>query len=326
VVNQSWVTENWGVAYINPEEITMEENVYKALFMISQDINLTEVKLNWTGRYRAAKWQGKIYVVEENFDVSDEFKAKSTFVHEITHIMQENYSLPTRKTFDGTKALTSLKEGDATLMADAFKNDGVVPPLADISIPSTSGLPDSINKLNRFVYRYGVEYVKALYQEGGWEKVNEAYINPPSTTEQIIHPEKYLAQEDALIVEAPYINDGWSLKKSDRLGEYLIFVMLDNWLSENEADVAATGWGGDTINYFEKDNDFLFTWNIVWDSKDDAHEFYIAFQEMMYKTSAEKQNCSHWSDYGRYLSIQWSENSTLIVSSIDETLVQQPFG
>ncbi len=120
VVNQSWVTENWGVAYINPEEITMEENVYKALFMISQDTNLTEVEINWTGRYRAAKWQGKIYIVEENFDVSDEFKAKSTFVHEITHIMQENYSLPTRKTFDGTKALTSLKEGDATLMADAF--------------------------------------------------------------------------------------------------------------------------------------------------------------------------------------------------------------
>jgi hypothetical protein len=322
VVNQSWVSENWGVAYINPEEITMEENVYKALFMVSQDINLTEVELNWTGRFRAAKWQGKIYVVEENFDVSDGVKAKSTFVHELTHIMQENYSLPTRKTFDGAKALTSLKEGDATLMAEAFKNNGIVPPSAEISMPSTSGLPDSINKLNRFVYRYGIEYAKILYQQGGWEKVNEAYLNPPSTTEQIMHPEKYFSQENALNIDAPPIPNGWSLKKTDRFGEYLIFVMLDNWLSENDAEEAATGWGGDTINYYEKDNDFLLTWNIIWDSTDDAHEFYITFQEMMYKTSAEKHNCSHWSAYGRYLSIQWNENSTLIISSSDETLVK----
>ncbi len=322
VVNQSWVMQNWGVAYIDPEEITIEENVYKSLFMISQDVNLTEVELDWTGMFRAAKWQGKIYVVEDNFDITDELKAKSTFIHELTHIMQETYSLPTRTTFDGGKALTSLKEGDATLMADTFKNNGIVPSSAEISMPSTASLPESINKLNRFVYRYGVEYVKALYQHGDWGTVNEAYMNPPTTTEQIMHPEKYFTQEDSLTTEAPSITDGWSLKKTDRFGEYFIFVMLDSWLSENDAEIASTGWGGDIFNYYEKDDDFLFTWNIVWDSKDDAHEFYIAFQEMMYKTSAEKHNCSYWSAFERYLSIQWNQNSTLLISSSEETLVQ----
>jgi len=324
VVNQSWVTENWGVAYVDTEEITMEENVYKALFMISQDANLTDVQLEWTGMFRAAKWNGKIYVVEENFDVTDGFKAKSTFVHELTHIMQETYSLPTRTTFDGTKALTSLKEGDATLMADTFKNDGVVPPRAEVSVPSTSGLPESINKLNRFVYRYGVEFVKALYVQGGWTAVDDAYANPPTTTEQIMHPEKYLAQEDAKTVEAPSINADWTLKKTDSFGEYFIRVMLDNWLSENDAELAAEGWGGDVIKYYEKDDDFLFTWNIVWDSEDDAYEFYSNFNDMLYEASAEKHNCSYWSAYGRYISIQWNDNSTLIISSADETLVQQP--
>jgi hypothetical protein len=324
VVNQSWVTENWGVAYVDTEEITMEENVYKALFMISQDANLTDVQLEWTGMFRAAKWNGKIYVVEENFDVTDGFKAKSTFVHELTHIMQETYSLPTRTTFDGTKALTSLKEGDATLMADTFKNDGVVPPRAEVNVPSTSGLPESINKLNRFVYRYGVEFVKALYVQGGWTAVDDAYANPPTTTEQIMHPEKYLAQEDAKTVEAPSINADWTLKKTDSFGEYFILVMLDNWLSENDAELAAEGWGGDVIKYYEKDDDFLFTWNIVWDSEDDAYEFYSNFNDMLYEASAEKHNCSYWSAHGRYISIQRNENSTLIISSADETLVQKP--
>jgi hypothetical protein len=102
--------------------------------------------------------------------------------------------------------------------------------------------------------------------------------------------------------------------------------MLDNWLSTDDAEEAAAGWGGDAINYYEKDDDFLFTWNIVWDSEDDAHAFYLAFQDMMYKASAEKQNCSHWSAYGRYISIQWNGKSTLIISSADETLVQQQLG
>ena len=326
VVNQSWVNENWGVAYIDPEEIRIEENIYKALFMISQGVNLTEVQLEWTGMFRAAKWNNKIYVVEENFDVTNEFKATSTLVHELTHIMQENYSLPTRTTFDGLKALTSLKEGDATLMADTFKNDGVVPPSAEVQMPNTSSLPESINKLNRFVYRYGVEFVKALYNNNSsWEVVNETYANPPTRTEQIMHPEKYFNQEDAHTVEAPSIGDDWNLKKTDRLGEYFIFVMLDNWLSEAKAELAAEDWGGDIINYYEKDADFLFTWTTAWDSNEDASEFYAAFQDMMDKTSAEKQTDGYWFAYERYISLQMNETSTLIISSANETIVQQPF-
>ena len=147
VVSQSWAIENWGKAYVDLDEIREEENIYKALFMISPDVSLYDAKLEWTGMFHAAKWKGKIYVVEENFDVTDEFKVKSTFVHELTHILQETYSIPEKpSTFDGDKALTSLKEGDATLMADAFKNDGaVLPPMEVVSTYSTTSLPESVS-------------------------------------------------------------------------------------------------------------------------------------------------------------------------------------
>ena len=339
VVNQSWVTENWGKAYADSEieEIRIEEKIYKALFMISQDVSLYEARLEWTGMFHAAKWQGKIYVVEENFDVTNEFKAKSTFVHELTHILQETYSIPERpSTFDGDKALTSLKEGDATFMADIFKNHGVIPVSysvtpddgTSLSVPLVllfgdvvqPTLPDTIDDLNRFPYRYGVEFVKELYDLGGWNAVEKAYENPPNTTEQIMHPDKYFAQEDAQTVEAPSITGEWNLTKNDRFGEYFIQVMLDNWISTDEAEQAAEGWGGDNLTYYERDDDFLFTWNIAWDSRDDAFEFYLAFQNMMYETSAEKHNCSYWFADGRYISIQWNENSTLITSSTNETV------
>ena len=110
VVNQSWVLDNWGTGYIDTKQTAIEENIYKALFMIPQDADLYEVKLSWTGMYHAAKWNGKIYVVQDNFDITKNSSVTSTFVHELTHIMQDDYSLPQKSTLDASKALTSLKE------------------------------------------------------------------------------------------------------------------------------------------------------------------------------------------------------------------------
>jgi hypothetical protein len=324
VVNQSWVIENWGIAYIDPEEIQIEENLYKALFMISQDINLTEIELEWTGMFHAAKWKGNIYVVEEIFDVTNDFKATSTFVHELTHIMQDNYSLPRKATFDGSKALSALKEGDATLMADTFKNNGIVPSPSDITKTSSSSLPETIDKLNRFVYRYGVEFVKALYnhESASWDAVNQAYENLPNSTEQIIHPDKYFAQEDAIPVEESSVTGDWNLTMTDCFGEYFLLVMLDNWLPVEDAELAAEGWGGDVFNYYESDDDFLFTWDIAWDSSEDAHQFYTTFQNMMDQTSAKDLTDDCWFANGRYLSIKWNQNSISIKSATNQSLVQ----
>jgi hypothetical protein len=172
------------------------------------------------------------------------------------------------------------------------------------------------------VYRYGLEFVKVLYENGGWSAVDDAYANPPTTTEQIMHPEKYFAQEGALAVDAPQVTGDWSLVETNSFGEYFISVMLGNWISEDDAFDAAEGWGGDVFSYYELDDEFFFTWNILWDSEDDAFEFYLAFQDMMYNTSAEKHNCSYWEANGRYISIDWNGNQTLIVSSADAALVQ----
>lgn len=330
VVNQSWVEETWGeVSGSEREELLLGDNIYRALFLISQDYSLLDARLDWTSSFRAAKWQGKLYVVEENFDVTEESRATGTFVHELTHIMQETYSLPDHATFDGSKALSALKEGDATLMADTSKNGGVVPLPAEVIKSSSSTIPESVDKLNRFVYRYGLEFVKTLYNydSGSWVGIDEAYLNPPTTTEQIIHPEKYSAQEQAKPVEAVSVSDDWALVETDSFGEYFVYVMLDNWISDDDATEASSGWGGDAFSYYEKDGEFCFTWNIKWDTEDDAHEFDLAFQDMMYQISAENHsNCNHiWSANGRYIYFDPDGDSTLIVSSPDEEMIQQSF-
>jgi hypothetical protein len=342
VVNTSWVLEHWGRAFADTQiaAIHREEKIYKALFIISQDASLYDAQLDWTGSYHAAKWQGKIYIVEDNFPLTNNFSVKSTFIHELTHIQQDSYSMPKRpSTFDGDKARASLTEGDATLMADTFRGEGVDLSVSSI-IPDEKTfftvtptlflqeiqleLPSTINKLNRFPYDYGVEFVKTLYEQGdGWEAVEKAYANPPNTTEQVMHPEKYFAQEDVQAVKTPSMTGDWNFTKTERYGEYFILTMLDNWIPTDDAEEAAEGWGGDNLTFYERDDEYLFTWKIVWDSTDDAQEFYSAFQEMLSVTSAHKENDNNWFAYGRYISIQRNENQTLIVSSDNVATVQQ---
>jgi hypothetical protein len=338
VVNKEWVLENWGRGFADREmaDILRQENIFKALFMIDQDISLYDARLEWVGNFRVAKWKGKIYVVKENFGLSNVFEVKSTFVHELTHIFQDRYSIQARKTFDDDKAKDALTEGDATFMANTFREEEVVNPTVSLNIPDALmpilisfsdeiqlSLPPTINDLNWFPYHYGVKFVEALYRMGGWEEVNKAYENPPKTTEQILHTEKYYTKEDAKNVTVPHISVDWKLTKTERFGEYFILVKLNNWIPDKEAEDAAKGWGGDILSYYEKDEEYLFTWNITWDSNEDAHEFYRAFQKMMSETQAEKKNDGYWSSNGRYISIEWNKNSTLIVSSTNETIVQR---
>lgn len=340
VITISWAKENWGRSYAEAdrESIIREERIYKSLFMVPENASLYEARVEWAGAFVAAVWQGKIYVVREYFNPWNSPGAEKTLAHELTHVLQEKYfQLQDIPTFDGGKAKAALIEGDACLMEEVYVSQYEGPvllvginsamPEAELRLTELSAsIPDSISRLNYFPYEYGLKFTKVLYAKGGWSTVNEAYEGPPTTTEQIMHPEKYFTKEDAQEAEEPSIKeDGWQKMKDERFGEYFILVMLANWISPNEAERAAEGWGGDNFSYYERGEDYLLTWNITWDSIEDAFEFYISFQEMMNETGAKKEG-PLWQSSGRYLSLTWDGTSTLIVSSTNETTVKKIIG
>jgi len=326
VVTISWAKENWGRSYAeaDKERILREERIYKALFMIPENASLYEAEVEWAGVITSAVWQGKIYVVREYFNPWDSFNAKKTLVHELTHILQDKYfHLPDTTTFDGDKAKAAL-ENNFTVEVSNEKPFNERGSNGQFIVECSASLPDTISRLNYFPYDYGLKFTRALHAKGGWEIVNQAYENPPTTTEQIIHPEKYFADEKAQSVEEPPITEGgWQKIKNERFGEYFILVMLSNWIPNDEAEKAAEGWGGDNFTYYERGDDYLLTWNITWDSLEDASEFYLSFQEMMNKTDAEEKAQNLWQANGRYLSLVWERTSTIIVSSTSEATVEK---
>jgi len=328
IVEVSWVRENWGWKQVEAasKEIEIEERIYKALFLIPENVSLREVKVQQAGAILAASWEDKVYIVKEYFNPYDKPKAKETFAHELTHILQgRNFKTPERRNHDEKQAWSALIEGDAGLTAkECIKTEeGPINPSplilaqkASFSYIYALKIPDSLMRIWLFPYQYGENFVKALYAKGGWERVNQAYKEPPQTTEQIIHPERYLEGEWYVEVEAPPLNaSGWTSAKTDRLGEHFILVMLETHVPTGESAEAAEGWNGDNLTFYEKENDYMFTWKILWDTEEDAVQFSGTFADMMRALGAEELAMGLWKVRGEYISFKRDGLSTLIVGS-----------
>ena len=355
VYTREQAKERWGRGYAdaNLDTIRRQENVYKGLFMMAEDESLYEAAVEWTASWTAATLGNEIYVIYENFDPWDMPSAESTMIHELTHVWQPDLVNPTD--YDTDKAHIALVEGDASYMGEYFKTQynihaspkdlysisGV--PAFLIDIPSLNAVhpstPDTVSKLNWFPYTYGEIFVTSLIDSGGWARLNLCYepAYTPSTTEQILHLDKYYANETAIPTDSPAIaDDSWTPIQnsrgyySDTYGEYFIQVILGNWLKGDNAQKAldaSAGWGGDNFTYYEKGSDFLFTWNITWDSVQDASEFNQALTHMLDLAGANNQGSNQWFTNGRYLTLTWDPTaaSTLLACSTDQAAVQSSF-
>jgi hypothetical protein len=323
------------------------EKIYKGLFMMPEGDTLVQAVGEWTANWVAATvGDHDIYVIKENFNPFHE-DAETTLIHELTHIWQPDLTEPT--TYNEDKAHAALVEGDSRFMEAYFRNLTKTensPLRFSVRLPfylldnplleDVYPMANALWSLNFFPYDKGEVFVNALYDEGGFATINQAYVAgyTPSSTAQILHTEKYFANESTQQVQAPTLGEtSWTLVQSDRkqdhntYGEYFIQAMLDTWLEEAPSQEAAAGWAGDNFTYYERGSDFLYTWNIKWSSKAEASEFYSAFQTMMGKTDATGEGSDIWLANGRYLMMDWNQNadSTLISVSTVQSAAQQSY-
>lgn len=203
-------------------------------------------------------------------------------------------------TTDSRLAVRALVEGDTSL-ATAFYRYGD-PAEADwdymATLISRSEQPDygadldaseAWGRLQRFPYWEGRTFAHSLYEVGGWQAVNSAYVSPPRSTEEVLHPERYLnGQNSPAPVTIPDLGavlgeeDGWAVLLQDTLGELTIGLYLEMILPEGTAWQAADGWSGDTFLVWEHEaGSRLFVWRTIWDSTTEAAEFEQALEALV---------------------------------------------
>ncbi len=234
------------------------------------------------------KW---FYIVEE-FDLNDTV-SDIILSHEICHALQDqNYPLGTMNLYrlnndDAVYAILAVLEGDATiLMTEWLKQNfafsSVLQLLSTLGIDQSSftNAPYFLQQLMLFPYLQGSTFMMEVMVNDP-EGRNGAFKNPPQSTEQILHPEKYLTDIDlpatvTLVPLSDELGAGWEKKYDNTLGEMALKTLFEQYLSSNEftgAADAAAGWDGDRYAlYKDQAGHYFIVWESVWDSSLDADQ------------------------------------------------------
>jgi hypothetical protein len=185
-----------------------------------------------------------------------------------------------------------------------------------------------------FPYTYGSEFVTVLQVEG-WEAVDAAFADPPQSTEQILHPEKYLTRDEPELVSLPPLTDtlgaGWERIESENLGEFQIGLYLAQQVDRATAEAAAAGWDGDRYAVYVNGDDEVLAFATVWDSETDRDEFVAAYEgyaEAKYQQPASRSEDDQmwWQGEGQVTVLRWDETGVLLVVGPDVTVVEQVLG
>jgi hypothetical protein len=124
-------------------------------------------------------------------------------------------------------------------------------------------------------YIYGTLFVNAVRRRGGWQAINEAWENAPSTTEQILHIDKWLAHEAPVQVPAASfatLGPGWSVADDDSEGELGVRIAFEEWMDAGTAAANAAGWGGDRGILLTDGSHFAFAWQLRFDPGKEGEE------------------------------------------------------
>jgi len=285
-----------------PEEIAVDERLLKRLGLLPEDADLRALVLELLGDAIAGFYnpdEERLVIVQRSGDFGA--LERFTIAHEFTHALQDqHYDLDQIRpegdavTSDADLARLAFVEGDAQLLSFLWAQENLgLSEMADLLTGSaTAGqedilarMPPILRRQLLFPYFEGLTFVQGLYTAGGWEAVDAVYADPPDSTEQILHPERYPDDQPTTLDAADRARElgaGWTSVTSDTFGELYTQV----WLAQRDpadpdaeatAAAAAAGWGGDTVTMYEGDDDaWAIEWRTTWDGADDAAEFRAA--------------------------------------------------
>ncbi|MCH8087727.1 MAG: hypothetical protein IIC81_07730, partial [Chloroflexi bacterium] len=278
-----------------PEEAALDREFYLILDFVEEDIDLIQVI---SDLYAGAVIGFYDTDLKELFILSDKEELgpdeKTTFAHELTHVLQDqsfdlNAFLPEEEeNGDLELAKLALVEGDATLAMLRYASS--LSQEERRALGQSSGgqggilsAPRILQEQLRFPYDTGLAFVNQLFRTGGWEAVDRAYRQPPQSTEQVMHPERYTSGDEPVEVALPdlagALGEDWEVLDTGVLGEFILQTYLNNYLSFGQAAEAALGWGGDTYSLMKNGStgESIMVSLSAWDTLGDAQEFFGAY-------------------------------------------------
>ena len=191
------------------EDIFKYQELYKALGILEQDDDLFDILLAMYSEGVLGFFdteEERLYVVSEGDELDPQDQL--TYIHEYVHaLQQQHYDIDAtfdelEENSDRSSAFRGLIEGDASVSELIYMFQHMdeqeqvearaAPP--DGSLEAFRAAPYIIQGTYTFPYVEGTRFVISLFTTNNdWELVDEAFTELPQSTEQVLHPQKYLA-------------------------------------------------------------------------------------------------------------------------------------
>jgi hypothetical protein len=191
-----------------------------------------------------------------------------TVAHELDHALTDQHfdfgtatrALEETDRAEELSAYTALIEGDAVLLQSLWaqrylsdKDQGSLG--AELSGSGLDDTPRYLQQALVFPYTKGLDFTFERYRTTrSFAGVDAAWRRPPTSTEEILHPERYTEGQEWHPPPLPDVAAaGCTPVRSGTLGEFDMRELLARHLSERDANRAADDWAGDSFTFVRCD-------------------------------------------------------------------------
>lgn len=163
-------------------------------------------------------------------------------------------------------------------------------------------------------YSDGPSFVEYIYEQDGWEGVNELYDEMPTTSRHVIVPENYATFSSENLSVSNETAGEWERIQYDPRQEYNVIgkagiasIFMDTAYDRTPPDIVdpedflnlqfdgevddfdpinydlsiVDGWVGDQLHVYEHDNETATVWKTAWEDPEERAEFADAYTDLI---------------------------------------------
>lgn len=195
-------------------------------------------------------------------------------VHELTHLIDRQRPFDREvESPEPFRFTTIVSEGNAQRVAFAYQAEleaaGALASRFELDW-SDPRIPPAVLEVLELPYEEGAIFNAALFERGGLPLVEETFLRPPISTEQVLDPEAYVTDEQPLPVEAPALPGGVESTTGGTIGSFVLRLLAERTLDSTAAHELAISWAGDRYVLFERAGRRCVAATIVMDDVDAA--------------------------------------------------------
>ncbi len=294
---------------VKPEEVRIESLTLKMLGFLPDDYDLKSAIVELMTEQAAAFYdyeRKRLFITESETSFMEK---RAALVHELAHALaDQSFSIHKfirkNKSDDEATAREAVIEGQATWLmwayvsklggGEATVSEFILSSMTDASTSAVSSQypvfdksPLYLRESLLFPYNSGLKFQDAVVQKLGKAGFSEVFQRPPLSTQQILHPEQYLAHKEPSHPEAPRPPEvkHYRLLTEGSIGELDFRVLLEQYAGKEVAHRVAQHWHGGQCRLYEskRDKKPLLTFKAEWDSADSAREFFEAYKTVLAK-------------------------------------------